>query len=514
MKEKENWEIRRQVQETDLVYQEAREQYKAAHRSNAFASAGVRQYEMNMGDYGKAIEQIKGLKSEMENNIGDKDNEKAQILSSRIEANTKFAEEMIEKRGEFLRGSFKELMKNALILMMQEGYDSRKKYILEEFNKLFNISEIQKEFKNNFGNNFSEATAANFWIKFEKGLISDEFLYAMAKRHEEDIKEQKMQLDKIVGETKVDFKTAVLEAVKKGFLPEITKEVLPRIDSVAVDLSDRFNSIQLSTMGSNDKFGIISVSNEQLQENLIPRLKKILYHEFLHELSGKSIVVETRIDDSPNQVNHFFHEKSGVALNKPDLEYSPNRWINEAITEWLAIKLSGYNGNTLENSYNGSNSYVIERQELDRLFSLGLEESSVTNAYFENFLSDQLNENKGQYFVELIKKINDIEGEAGFIRLENKHIMHEVEFEMYNKYVHPVEDNFVKKEDSSDETKIFNITISIGTTEQNTITKKFVYIAQPSISENISIGDQWDQVEKILDYIEKKFNRRVRYEVT
>lgn len=510
----EKWETRRQVPESDPIYQEERERWKKAYSNDVFGARELSIYDGNMRMHERIVGQNRDLEAEL-SKIENKDDERAQSLSGTMQINSEFAEKMLREKTEYLRKSFKRLAEDLSELLNQSGYEDRKKYILGEVGKMFGAPEVQDELKRHFGDDLSEFTAINLFIKVIDGSISDEFMYAVAKRHVEDIREQEAQLEKIVEETKTEFKTAVTEAVANGSLPETAAEALHRIDSVVVSLSDRLLAVQSSKLGEADDSGKIRVSNEQLQAHLVPRLKKTIVHEFLHELSGKSVTVRTKIDDGPHQIHHAFHRKTGVALNDPDLWYSPNRWLNEAITEWLAIRLSGYKGDTRESAYKGSYSYPTERQELDHLFASGLEDDVVTNAYFENFSSDQPKGEKGKHFAKLVQRINAVEGQAGFAKLENEHIMHEVEYQMYNRYAHPAENVTVNKDTLPPEAKIFNITISIGTSEQTTITKKFVYMAKPITagSITISVTDQWKRVESTLSYIEGTYRGKAKFSV-
>jgi hypothetical protein len=320
----------------------------------------------------------------------------------------------------------------------------------------------------------------------------------MFKRHLENIKRQKTELERITQETKIEFKKSVENAVKNGWLPKSIIEKLSRIDSVTVGLNDVFLDLKTTTEATMDGHGRMFVNNDLLQEKILPRLKQTLFHEFLHELAGKSITIFT---DSKYDLATISNRKSGVSIFNSSREYRPNRWLNEAITEWLALELSGYKN--LKKGYKGSESYTVER----------LEKNLVVEAYFENFSSDQPKERREVYFTKLIQRINQIEGPKGFTKLENQQIAVEIEKIFYHAYINPVEK--VKSETSPD-AKFFDITLTIGTDPETVIEKKFVRVIKSIMSDDrptSSMEEQQKQLSNVLESVKDIFGGKAKISV-
>jgi hypothetical protein len=103
-------------------------------------------------------------------------------------------------------------------------------------------------------------------------------------------------------------------------------------------------------------------------------------------------------------------------------------------------------------------------------------------------------------------------GEEG----EKQHIMHDIEYQMYNRYARAAENVEIKKDTLPPEAKIFKITINVGASERTTITKDFVYIAWPTTvgSINVSVAGQWKHVEDSLSYIKGIYRGKVKISVT
>lgn len=502
--------------ESDPVYQEERERWRAAHQSAVFGASSLGIYETDTFTREGLLERVMELQRELDA-MTDKDGERARHLSEDIQSASDYATTLLQERAKFLRTACKTLMNGVLILLGEDGREDRKEFVFSEIGRMLSAPEIQDELRRNFGDDLSALPFIKLYRAIEEDKLSDECLYAMVKRHVEDIRAQERKLQEIVAETKDKFRTAVTEAVSRGVLPETAAASLRRIDEAEVFLSDRLLSVRSSRIGDSHDSGAIDVSNEQLQDRLLPRMKKSLYHEFLHELSGKSITVLTEANEGPHTSRYAFSRKNGVSLGNPQSqsEYSPNTWLNEAITEWLTLKLSGYAGDTDAFAYQGSMSYPIERKELDRLFAAGLEEEVVVNAYFENLTSDQLKGEKGKHFAKLVHRINELEGPAGFTRLEHAHIMNDIEASLLSNGVSRVVPGAVHDDALPPEAKVYTITVRVGTSDQAPVTQQFEYIAAPKTVGTTIVSTEylWGSVKDTLTAIENLYGRKVTISV-
>lgn len=508
--------VRLQVPEDDPEYLDGRV-WGRRKKMMCFGEEAVLSLDSNMQVLGRILDSRRDLSSALEE-ITDGDSEQAERLLRNVRAEGIVRQDIVKGNGA-LRTAFKKLITDTENLCEMDGGEDIKGHISSSIRHMLATSEIQDELRGHFGGDLSGFTGDRFWSKVNNGAISDGLLYAAAKIHIEDIREQEIQLQTIFEQTKAEFKMAVMGAVDRGLLPQAAINALNRIDPVVISLHDRLLDILTSDIGGCDQYGGIEVSSELLQENSIPKLKHTIFHELLHELSGKSITVSTEVVNEPDRWGKFtsiYNRKSGVSLHRPALSFRPNAWLNEAITEWLALELSGYSGDTGKVAYKGSASYTNERKELDRLFESGLERDTVINAYFENFVSDQPKEEKGRHFTKLVRRINEIEGPTGFSKLENKHIMRDIENTLYEAYARPAKSVNTEEAAIPPGTKIFHINVEVGTQQNTRITKEFVYVARPITDETgtVSVEDRWKPVKNALDAIKAKYGGKVNISIS
>ncbi|MEK7187893.1 MAG: hypothetical protein AAB691_03570 [Patescibacteria group bacterium] len=503
----EKWETRRQVPETDPVYQEERERSQKAYRENIFAEGAVHHYEQSGESAERARVQNQELRKRLA--LADPTGSEARGLSEAISENQKFIERMYRDRGRYLRSDFLRFTQD-LAMFFRQSEGGRHEYVTSEAQYMLNDPGLYPEFQECFGDNLEEVTAENLFLSIANNELSDEFLLKIAKRHIEHVQKEEEVLEKIADETKREFKAAIKKQVEKGFLPESVLNSLQRIDSVAIKLSDRFKSLLGNFMGEHGDSGEIRISNEQLTIELIPQLKEVIFHELIHELSGRSITIRTKTEEDGFKWHQFSHRKSGVALRDPQFGYTPYTWLNEAITEWLALKFSGYEGDASEYAYKGSSAYTAERKELDRLMVSGLESDAVVAAYFENFSSDQPKNSQGKAYAALLQRINQLEGTFGFARLENRFILKDIGDRLYSEGVFSTHSG-PPSEEISEHSKVFRIAISVGVNNEAEVKESFVYYVRPILvgKTTISIEHQWRRVKDTLDYISSKYGRKV-----
>ena len=164
MESMEKWETRRQVPESDPTYQKEREHRKKDYSNDVFGEGELSIYEGNIKISEIIVVQNRDLEVEL-SKIGNKEDELAQSILYRIQINSELAEKKLNEKAEYLRKSFTRLAKDLSNLLVQDGYDNRKKYVLGEVSKMFSAPEIQDELKKHFGDDLSEFTAINLLIK-------------------------------------------------------------------------------------------------------------------------------------------------------------------------------------------------------------------------------------------------------------------------------------------------------------------------------------------------------------
>ncbi len=497
---REGWTPRWNVSEKDPDYIKESKTWRDSHSSSIFGRGALFIYEGNTKFYEQAMQNSVLLEQEALRT----DPESARLIRSHIEETNKSSNELLKNRSRYLKSDFQNLFQNYINLVERPGIEDRKSFVQNEIGNMFNDPEILEGVYLYLGPDKSKHTYENFLEKIKDDTIPGEFLYKLAKRHESRIETQEKELEEIVESTKQDFRRVISDAVKEGWLPEEAQESLKRIDSVKVVLMDRLENMHSSVMGDSADSGRIRVSNERLINKEIDLLKKTLFHEFLHELSGVSIVVATKIEEGRFPIHHLYERKSGVVVHEIDSFYTKNQWLNEAITEWLALKLAakiGYVEDKDKEVYKGSLSYISERKELDRLFDAGLNEKTVVEAYFENFAEDRLKGNRGEKFAALVKEINTLEGVYGLAILQNKFEIEETIITLYNEGLLPWElsENLVNFKWPKDY-KVSKITITVGssTSGLGSYKKELVYVRGPLVMDDtvLSAQQQWDAIEK------------------
>ena len=493
-----NKTYRRQVPETDPEYQQLQEGWRQVLTAQIFGAHDVLHFEQCTETY----ELCTKLATEADQRLQQP--ELSELMRSiLLEEKAKYeqqAVEAIEDRDVYLRNSFMQLAIQVRIHSLGEAGQDRKDFIDNELTHLLGDADIQQMVAEDLGLQKSDVITIEMLASKE---VSAEVLYIVAARNVERLRAQQRELDLLAEEVKTEFSIKVTESVATDLVPEGAKSALLRIENLKVLLVDRLVDVNSLNFGSHSERGVVSISNEFLVDGDRSGLTRILFHEFLHELSGKSITISSEVGTDNIGRSAILHRKSGVALTGEQLgQYSPNRWLNEAITEWLALELSGYQGDLDSVSYKGSSAYPIERAELDRLFSLGLDKALVTKAYFENFIREDNNENqeKGKYFRELVAAINELESPFGFATIENKHMMYEIENALYDQRVFLAKDDMLGPALFEGGGKVFAITVTVGINPETKIVKKFYFACAPIqvMRSTITINEQWQRVEKAL----------------
>jgi hypothetical protein len=234
--------------------------------------------------------------------------------------------------------------------------------------------------------------------------IPNDILEIMAVRHVEQFEREEKEFNERLPEIIAKFKEQTKKAIDEGVLPLTMDEVDKRLAAMSIRLVDRVSNVFEEPLGShyaNARTIVIgSGIKPEMQEHAI-------FHELTHALSGRTIIKQTKRDSEESSVDHqrvgltFYSTKSGEE-KKPKIF----RWLNEAVTEEIAIQLHGELGLI----------YRKERHALQKLYAKGVPRELVYKAYFENY--DSNNTDRVTAWKELTKKLNELFPNGGIAELQ------------------------------------------------------------------------------------------------
>lgn len=338
-------------------------------------------------------------------------------------------------------------------------------------------------------------------------------LYEMLSRHNDRMIARELQFREFYNAQKKEFVTAAEAAISKGLIPAEVRKLLSRLDEVPLAVIDRFMAAQSLTQAHAIHSREVAMYSDELEN--IPAARHHLFHEFLHVLEGRTVHAS-----SERGGTEYEFEKGGVSLRSNEFMVKRFDWLNEAITEWLALQLSGAREALPENMH----AYGDERASLNDLFSKGLDSHLAVSAYFENVTSDQPMKDRARHFSALVARINEIGVEAYkepylFNKLENK--------SFYNKVIDPniermgfipsyaVSGTDELRERMQAPCKVYRISCSLGGNEKSAY--KTDYYAALDV-ENMAKNEKTDEdvVEIIKDRMTgafKKIGRRFTFRV-
>lgn len=194
----------------------------------------------------------------------------------------------------------------------------------------------------------------------------------------------------------------------EGLIPDRLDLYRRRVENVHVDLVDGLTCSLEGLYGLYEPdVNRISIASqaEGKQQN------HVFTHEFLHLISGRTIVRRRRVE--PNPYN-YDKDKYDVVHQKVGLSIMDRwSWTDEALTEILTNCLTGY-----------ANSSFYERErelysllrdgEISEFYSFfirdrrpELPQSLFINAYFENFNPNSIDQRKVPAWKELCRAINE-----------------------------------------------------------------------------------------------------------
>ncbi len=301
-----------------------------------------------------------------------------------------------------------------------------------------------------------------------------ELLYAVSKFHSARFEKEKLEFEKFVQQTKESFKLSIAEAVEAGSLPEEALKSLWRLEGVGVFLKDILSDPTWPNVAAYDPaLAKIEVGSDLVEIEGWERIRKTLFHEFFHVISGKAINFKEKIgsiediESARGKIEGVLDIKHGLQFKTPNGSHYVNSWINEAVTEYLALQFSGFEG---------EGSYSDERSDLSRLLEKGLDAKLVFRAYFENFVQEDHVSGERWQFGKLVEEVNRIEGQFAFARLEKKYILRHIEekfIDMGGRALGEVEAEVLDDPDT------LKIECSMGIPSQSFLQKTFAFPLRP-----------------------------------
>lgn len=174
----------------------------------------------------------------------------------------------------------------------------------------------------------------------------------------------------------------IQRAFKDGRLPVEASATEQRLAEIQVEFVDEITA-NLEKFGGQFSFRYGRVPTISLSAGLAEKsLPKVLTHEYLHALSGRStleVLMPQADDDSGRDFVeqraglHFADDQRGGLMNKGSFG-----WLNEGMTEELTKRVLG------ELYPEHSQSYQKERELLRELLCV-IDRKNLERAYFENF---------------------------------------------------------------------------------------------------------------------------------
>ncbi len=193
---------------------------------------------------------------------------------------------------------------------------------------------------------------------------------------------------------KTKFIDLATKMIENGTLPISKEHLTSRLENAVIGPSDVLTDNTTTTWGSYDQahhrvFINIDYLREAKNES---EIETLVFHELIHAIAGETLVTKSTNDKLVQgdlrimrggvefEITDKVQDKEvGEKLKKNDKYLGRFRWLNEAITETEAIKMSAFDKST---------SYLNERKIFELLMTQGDEpipRQLFINAYYENF---------------------------------------------------------------------------------------------------------------------------------
>lgn len=407
-----------------------------------------------------------------------------------------------------------------MVTATRECFDTSKgKFLESELADMFYAEEWDEELRGYFGEELEKFTPLNIYIKVISHELPPDFLYRVAKRHTEQMAKRVARAERLVEEYKQEFLQAVRNGVEQGWLPVDLNRAARRLELVKGRIIDQISRPRSATLGNHSNDGVIGLSSIQFTQEKKDRLRKTIFHEFTHEIAGKSIQIQ-EVKDGDRVVDARVHDrKQGVSFAPYDSFDHRYTWLNEAITEWLAVRLSGYDGDQDDFSFQGSYSYAAERVELDRLFRSGLEESVALQAYFEDIDKTIPVQEQGKHFAHLLKQVNAVEGDPlAFHRLENQSVLNNVSHYLRSEYCYTPSTYESVRSGFPSGTESYKLNVTIGHQTDSAANIELYFHILPDNDNDAERGlpsmeDRYKRVEKVINGIVRSEGSRASFKI-
>lgn len=287
---------------------------------------------------------------------------------------------------------------------------------------------LKSELRGVFGEDLADFAVNNLYHAIADGRISDDVVLQVSENHVAEIEIRKRALEIESAQQKDGFKKSVEVAIRKGELPQEVALMLSRIDRTKVRLDDRLLSVSSTVSGESHMDGDVSVTTDFFYDfDWKDRLRETLFHEFVHTIAGEEIVLKDKHSSRGDEIieESLVLKKSGVVIG------GKNRWLNEAITEYVTgILLDIYVEDIRKDDTGitrvvGHRSYSSEQDKLKELVKRGLSKDKIINAYFENILprDSKSDKKQGSAFGDLMREIVKLEGEFAILKLDNTFVL-------------------------------------------------------------------------------------------
>ncbi len=476
-------EVRHKVPENDPRYLEIRREALQKTQHAIWGTEAMKDYEHGMHFATRVHERVEELQQdkrklgELEEALAlgrgpDTRAEERVEDAARIERGIQSAEEQEARFREEAMGVFQpEFLRlvGEIDLLGGTPFTDREKFLLRKLGYLFMWDdESRTEMKKLFGPDLKGFTTTGVWMKLKYDEIPPEVLHRAMLHHQDHMNEQLERFDALFEDIKRDFIEQVERGIKEGWLPVPIERLRSRLELVKGKMIDTFLAVGSMRQGSHNANGVIEVYDHLLSPESADGLRHTIFHELLHEISGRTIEVrgEKIVAD----------RKSGISMKKGG-PFSTGKfvWLNEAVTEKYALRLSGFRQEDDGTSvfYDGSASYGDERKQLDRLMDAGLDERTILEAFFEDIDSTKSPGEQGRRWGALVSEIREVEKDPNALtRMEHEFAMRNAASELLESGIREQEtDSLV--ESSSDYHADETFTACIGTRPENRVCKTF-----------------------------------------
>lgn len=250
-------------------------------------------------------------------------------------------------------------------------------------------------------------------------MVPDELFEEMLTCHVERFREESRVFSERLPELQTRFKTRAEKAIAEGYLTITPEELYRRLGETATELIDVVERNLQETYGEYD----VSTARVRIGSHVPPEMIELVYaHEQTHGLSGRTVLKRNEEDNPFFDVEHqriglrFTARKSERRAEKREgqtaypidyTEFLPQgrfRWLNEAVTETIALYLTGTPD---------SDSYLEERKLLATMYGKGIPRDLVLRAYFENYDADAEPSARIPAWKTLVAKLDEVYPKSG-----------------------------------------------------------------------------------------------------